>query len=73
VLTSADRDIRVKIMSQEQISTIQFREENYPKVIQIANELAELEDRKPHDSIRLLIEEEGRKKIDRLKTNQEHQ
>lgn len=73
MLTSADRDIRVKIMSQEQISTIQFREENYPKVIQIANELAELEDRKPHDSIRLLIEEEGRKKIDRLKTNQEHQ
>lgn len=54
-------------MSNELIKTIQFREEVYPEVVRIANELAQLEQRKPHDSIKMLIEEAGREKIDRLK------
>ncbi len=54
----------------EFVSTLQFREENYPEVVRIANELAEAEDRKPHDSLRILVEEEGQKKIDRLKAEQ---
>lgn len=49
------------------VSTLQFREEDYPEVVRVANELAELEDRKPHGSIKRLIVEEGQKKIDKLK------
>lgn len=37
------------------------------EVSRISNELAILEKRKPTDSLRVLIEEEGTKKIERLK------
>ena len=53
------------------ITIIQFRNEQYPEVVRIGNELADLEERKPHDSIKRLIEEEGQKKIDRLKAEKE--
>lgn len=53
--------------NEVQVTTIQFREEIYPEVLRITNELAQLDNRKPHDSIRILIEEAGQKKIDRLK------
>ncbi len=54
-------------MSNELIKSLQFREEIYPEVVRIANELAQLEQRKPHDSIKMLLEEEGQKKIEKLK------
>lgn len=54
-------------MSNDEVDSIGFRKQNYPDVLEVANELAELERRKAHDSIRLLILEEGRKKIERLK------
>lgn len=57
-------------MNEEHIISLQFRKENYPEVVQIANELATLENRKPHDSVKILIEDEGRKKIERLKAEQ---
>ena len=53
-------------MANDKVDTIGFRKENYPDVIVIANRLAELEQRRPHDSIRLLILEEGKNKISRL-------
>lgn len=53
------------------ISNIILSEENYPEVVRVANELAELEERKPHDSIKRLIEEEGQKKIDRLQAERQ--
>ena len=55
-------------MSNNQVDSIGFRKENYPNVLDVANELAELEQRKPHDSIRLLILEAGRAKISQLKS-----
>lgn len=57
----------INTMSNNGIKVVQFREEDYPEVIRIGNELADLEERKPHDSVRRLIEDEGQKKIDRLK------
>ena len=54
-------------MSNEYIKAMAFREENYPEVVRIGNELAALERRSAHDSLKLLITEEGQKKIDRLK------
>ncbi len=55
-------------MSNNNVETIGFRKENYPKVLTIANELAGMEDRSPHDSIRKLILEAGREKIDKLRS-----
>ena len=55
-------------MSNNNVETIGFRRENYPEVLAIANELADLEDRSPHDSIRKLILEAGREKIDKLRS-----
>ena len=37
------------------------------KVIKLANELAVLEKRSPHDSVRIVLEEEMQTKINRLK------
>jgi len=48
---------------------------NESEVAKVGNKLANLETRKPHDSLRLLIVEEGTKKIERLqaeKANPEH-
>ena len=53
------------------VSTLSFHDTKYPEVVRVANELAEAEDRKPHDSIRVLVVEEGQKKIDRLKAEKE--
>jgi len=50
----------------EYISNLNFPEKIYSEVVRIANELAGLENRKPHDSIRVLIEEAGQEKIERL-------
>ena len=52
--------------NNNKVDSIGFRKENYPGVIEVANRLAELEQRKPHDSIRLLILEEGKAKISKL-------
>ena len=54
-------------MVNNKVDTVGFRKENYPEVLNVANELAELEQRRPHDSIRLLILEAGRTKIEKLK------
>lgn len=51
-------------------TNILFNDQDYPEVVEVANELAELEKRKPHDSLKLLILEQGRKKIERLKLEQ---
>ena len=55
-------------MSNNNVESIGFRRENYPKVLKVANELADLEDRKPHDSISKLILEAGQEKIDKLRS-----
>lgn len=55
-------------MSNNNVESIGFRRENYSKVLTIANELADLEDRSPHDSIRKLILEAGREKIDKIRS-----
>lgn len=49
------------------VTGLNLPDTTYKEVVKIANELAKLENRTPHDSIRVLIEEEGRKKIKRLK------
>ena len=49
------------------VRTITFFDKAYPEVIKIANELGELEQRRPHDSIQRLILECGKKKVDDLK------
>ena len=49
------------------IKQLTFSEANYPDVLEVVNELAELENRKPHDSARLLILEAGRAKITQIK------
>ena len=49
------------------ISQLHFNKEYSPDVLNIANELADLEQRKPHDSIRLLILEAGKNKIESLR------
>ncbi len=51
------------------VRTITFFDESYPEVIKIANELGELEQRRPHDSIKMLIIECGKKKVSDLKQN----
>ena len=43
------------------------------EVSRISNELAVLEKRKPTDSLRVLIEDEGQKKIERLKAEKAEQ
>ncbi len=55
-------------MSNNKVDTVGFKKENYPDVLKVANKLAELEQRRPHDSIRLLILEAGRAKIARLQS-----
>jgi len=55
-------------MANNQVETLTFtntKEIDVP-VIKIANRLGELEQRKPHDSIRLLLLEAGAEKINRL-------
>ena len=51
----------------EKVSSIVFQKENYPEVVRIANELAELQNRRPHDAMKIFIEREGQKEIHRLK------
>ena len=55
------------------INTLFYSGENDKdkQVIKLANELAGLERRSPHDSIRILLEDEGQKKINRLKEEKE--
>lgn len=55
-------------MPKSNVETIGFKKENYPKVIDVANELADLENRKPHDSISNLILEVGRTKIAKIRS-----
>jgi hypothetical protein len=52
------------------IKTLTYNETQYPEVVRIANELGRLEQRRPHDSLRLLIEQLGQKKIDELKSRE---
>ena len=51
-----------------QINALTFTAKQNPEILGVANELAKLERRFPHDSIRLLVLEEGRAKIARLKS-----
>jgi len=53
-------------MANNHIKNLVFSENKYSDVLVVANRLAELEQRKPHDSIRLLILEAGSKKIGQL-------
>ena len=53
-------------MANQKIENLVFSKLNYPDVLEVANRLAELEQRKPHDSIRLLILEAGKSKITQL-------
>lgn len=53
----------------KKISTIYFDKDQYPDVIGIINDLAELEDRRPHDSAKRLILEAGRNRIEAIKKN----
>jgi hypothetical protein len=54
-------------MATEKIKHLTYTEQNDPDILEIANELSELENRKPHDSIRLLILDAGRERISSLK------
>ena len=49
------------------VSTVSYKQEYEPDVLEVVNQLAVLEQRKPHDSIRRLILEAGRARIARLK------
>jgi len=60
-------------MANNKIDSIGFRKENYPDVLEVANRLAELERRKPHDSVRLLILEAGKEKISKLEQESQEQ
>jgi len=61
-------------MSEYQpVESIHLDTANYAKAITVINELAKIDNRSAHEAARILIVEEGRKKIDRLKANQEHQ
>lgn len=51
----------------EKIESLSFKKEYYPEVIKVANRLAELMDRNPHDAMRNFIVEKGQAEIDRLK------
>ena len=53
-------------MANDKIRTLTYIRELAPDILEVANRLAELEQRKPHDSIRLLILEAGRNKIAKL-------
>ncbi|KKN77247.1 hypothetical protein LCGC14_0362250 [marine sediment metagenome] len=50
------------------IQQLTFNRDSYSDVLEVTDELAALEQRKPHDSIRLLILEAGRAKIDKLRS-----
>jgi len=50
----------------EAIKQISLHETAYPKVIEVINKLAQLEDRKPHDTARRLIIEAGEQRIKEL-------
>ena len=60
----------VDTADMKNIKTINFNVRDASEVLEIANKLAELEQRKPHDSIKLLILEAGKEKIDRLEQEQ---
>lgn len=48
------------------ITQLTFNKDAYPDVLEVINTLAELEDRKPHDSARRLIVDAGNKRIKEL-------
>ena len=56
-------------MQNDKVRYLTFNEQNAPEVLKTTNRLAELEDRKPHDSIKLLILEAGRAKIAELEAS----
>lgn len=53
-------------MAINAVENLTFIKKRHPEIIEIANRLAELEQRKPHDSVRLLILEAGKNKIAQL-------
>lgn len=53
----------------KQIKRLSFDIDKYPDVVSVANELAVLESRKPHDVIHRLVTIDGRAKIERLKNS----
>ena len=48
------------------VKSLCFTNERYPEVVRIINEIAELEDRFPHDAAKRLIIEAGEKRIKEL-------
>jgi len=50
----------------ESIKQLTFNESTYPDVIDVVTKLADLEQRKPHDSARRLIIEAGNQRIKEL-------
>ena len=54
------------------VKTITFYDGNYPEVLRIANQLGELEKRRPHDSIKRLILDCGKERIRNLKKGGEN-
>ena len=50
----------------DKVKSLNFTEQQDPDVLEVANKIAELDKRKPHDSIRLLILEAGKSKIAQL-------
>ena len=54
-------------MANNQIANLRFNKDNNSDVLDVINELAELEERKPHDTARRLILEAGKQRIAELK------
>lgn len=57
-------------MANHKVENLKFSKTTYPHVIKVANKLAKLEQRAPHNAVRLLIIEAGRAKIAYLQKNQ---
>jgi hypothetical protein len=55
------------------IESMLLTTKNYPDALAVINELAELEDRKPTDSVQRLIVQAGREKIAQLKAKSQEQ
>ena len=54
-------------MANNQIANLRFKKDDNSDVLDVINELAELEQRKPHDTARRLILETGKQRIAELK------
>ena len=51
------------------IKNLKFEQRAYPEVLKVVNHLAELEQRKPHDTAKRILLQEGQKRIEELTSN----